>query len=372
MKKVIKIKESNILDIIEKVISEQTEPTAAQPISVVVSNELGTSPNFDGLKTLIKTLKTDVEKALRGSTPYKIKTNNPGGVAKASIQGSKLKLTLTLEPCKEEERDWYFDLALSIYSQVNSSAENVLTAKVMDKAAEKSRAFVGARGKIKVLGRNHIQMDQLPNLDPNDPQKTYNLYIMFVSGGRPEGYQRAEVEPDGSVTTPQPTQAPIAQQAATPANRNEVSEITRSVSGTFTSNDGDTAHNFKNLEDKLGPALKEIYDKGVNPKIVSLSAKITRSGNQFSTTYSATVGKSNDGKAWMGFTSRGSFGGDYIRRADGQISGSENKDGKSLEEKLKGIGAGDIELITTYEDSTVPVKQIFFQFTKPQQFPPHK
>ena len=79
-----------------------------------------------------------------------------------------------------------------------------------------------------------------------------------------------------------------------------------------------------------------------------------------------------DGKAWMGFTSRGSFGGDYIRRADGQISGSENKDGKSLEEKLKGIGAGDIELITTYEDSTVPVKQIFFQFTKPQQFPPHK
>lgn len=195
MKKVIKIKESNILDIIEKIINEQATP-AAQPTSVVVSGQLGTSPNFDGLKNLIKTLKIDVEKALRGATPYKIKTNNPGGVAKATIQGSNLKLTLILEPCKEEERDWYFDLALSIYSQVNSNAENVLTAKVMDKAAEKSRAFTGARGKIKVLGRNHIQMDQLPNLDPSDPQKTYNLYIMFISGGRPEGYQRAEVEPD--------------------------------------------------------------------------------------------------------------------------------------------------------------------------------
>ena len=208
MKKVIKIKESNILDIIEKIINEQATP-AAQPSSVVVSGQLGTSPNFDGLKNLIKTLKLDVEKALRGATPYKIKTNNPGGVAKATIQGSNLKLTLILEPCKEEERDWYFDLALSIYSKVNSDAENVLTAKVMDKAAEKSRAFTGARGKIKVLGRNHIQMDQLPNLDPTDPQKTYNLYIMFISGGRPEGYQRAEVEPDTQTNPAQDTETEI-------------------------------------------------------------------------------------------------------------------------------------------------------------------
>lgn len=202
MKKVIKINESNILDIIEKIINEQATP-AAQPTSVVVSGQLGTSPNFDGLKNLIKTLKIDVEKALRGATPYKIKTNNPDGVAKATIQGSNLKLTLILEPCKEEERDWYFDLALSIYSQVNSNAENVLTAKVMDKAAEKSRAFTGARGKIKVLGRNHIEMEDLPNLDPTDPQKKYKLYIMFISGGRPAGYQRAEVEPD---TQTKPTQ----------------------------------------------------------------------------------------------------------------------------------------------------------------------
>jgi hypothetical protein len=370
MKKVIKIKESNILDIIEKIISEQTQP-AAQSIPVVVSDQLGTSPNFDGLKTLIKTLKNDVEKALRGSTPYKIKTNNPGGVAKASIQGTNLKLTLTLESCKEEERDWYFDLALSIYSQVNSNAENVLTAKVMDKAAEKSRAFTGARGKIKVLGRNHIQMDQLPNLDPNDPQKTYNLYIMFISGGRPEGYQRAEVEPDGQAAQVQQQQQtpPITQTAST---TNET--VTKSVSGTFTSNDGDTAHNFKNLEDKLGPVLKEVYDMGINPKITNISARITKSeGNQFTTSYSATVGKSNDGKAWMGFTSRGSFGTDYEKRADGQIEGSTNLDGRSLEEKLKtNLGAGEMEIITTYKDSSVPVKQYFVQFTKPKEFPPHK
>ncbi len=386
MKKVIKIKESNILDIIEKVVSEQTAPAAttpaaAQPISIVVSNELGTSPNFDGLKTLIKTLKTDVEKGLRGSTPYKIKTNNPGGVAKASIQGSKLKLALILEPCKEEERDWYFDLALSIYSQLNSNAENILTAKVMDKAAEKSRAFVGARGKIKVLGRNHIQMDQLPNLDPNDPQKTYNLYIMYVSGGRPEGYQRAEVEPGESpaqqqttaTQEPQAVEQPVAAATRVPEVKNETRDVTKSVSGSFTSNDGDSAHNFKELEDKLGPVLKEIYDMGINPKIKGVDVKITKSGNQFNTSYNVVVGKSDDGKAWMGFTSRGSFGPRYEERADGQIKGSTNLDGRSLEAKLKGnLGAGEVSIIGVYKDASVPVKQYFVEFTKPEQYPAHK
>ena len=97
-----------------------------------------------------------------------------------------------------------------------------------------------------------------------------------------------------------------------------------------------------------------------------------KNGEQYTTIYRATVTKSNDGKAWMGFTSRGSIGNDYIKRADGQIDGTENKDGKSLEQKLKGIGAGEIETIKIYEDAGVSVKQYFVQFTKPEQFPPHK
>ena len=111
---------------------------------------------------------------------------------------------------------------------------------------------------------------------------------------------------------------------------------------------------------------------GINPKITDLSASITKNGEQYTTIYRATVTKSNDGKAWMGFTSRGSIGNDYIKRADGQIDGTENKDGKSLEQKLKGIGAGEIETIKIYEDAGVSVKQYFVQFTKPEQFPPHK
>lgn len=373
MKKVIKIKESKILEIIDKVINEQGETTGTQPVTVSAASQLGTYPQFDGLKTLAKDLRTNVEKALRGSIPYRIKNDNPNGVAIARIQGSALKLIITLVPCKEEERDWYFDLSLAIYSQINTDGLKVLSSKLMEKAAQRGQAFIGAQNKIENLGRNHIQLDQLPNLDPNNPTKTFNLYVIYIAGAKPQGYQRAELEPGEEQPIQQTNTAkPIAQEPA--AQTTSEQKVTKTVSGSFTSNDGDNAHNFKEFEDKLGPALKEVYDMGINPKITNITAKITKSqGGQFTTSYNATISNSNDGKAWMGFTSRGSFGPNYESRADGQINGSTNLDGRSLEEKLKtNLGAGEMEIITTYKDSSVPVKQYFVQFTKPQQYPPHK
>ena len=71
--------------------------------------------------------------------------------------------------------------------------------------------------------------------------------------------------------------------------------------------------------------------------------KVVRNGNTYTTTSSLTINKSDDGKAWTGFASRGAIGGDnYVNRADGQISGKENKDGRSLKERLEGIGAIEI------------------------------
>jgi hypothetical protein len=385
MKKVIKIKESKVLEIIDNIINEQ----ASQSISVSASNQLGTYPNFDGLKTLAKDLKENVERALRGSTPYRIKTDNPNGVAIARIQGSALKLIITLVPCKEEDRDWYFDLSLAIYSEMNTpDGFTVMTAKVMEKAAKRGQAFIGSQGKIESLGRNHIQLDQLPNLDPNKPTKVFNLYVIYIAGARPKGYQRAELETGGeeqpkvdakNVEEPKADAKKVEEPKVSPTSQTtSEEEVIKKVSGKFTTNVADTAHNFKNLEDKLGPILKEMYDMGINPKITELSASITKNGEQYTTIYRATVTKSNDGKAWMGFTSRGSIGPGLIRgktydqRADGQMDGTENKDGKSLEEKLKGIGAGEIETITVYEEPKVSVKQYFVQFTKPNEFPPHK
>lgn len=145
------------------------------------------------------------------------------------------------------------------------------------------------------------------------------------------------------------------------------------ISGSFTSYDADSAHKFNNLEKELEVVLTDAYNSGYNPKITNISVSIKKNNNTFTTTYRLTVDNSNDGRAWMGFTTRGSIGSDYENRADGQINGQGDKNGKSLVEKLKSIGAGEIEYIpgTPIIDRTVPFKQYFVQFTKPNKYPPH-
>lgn len=145
------------------------------------------------------------------------------------------------------------------------------------------------------------------------------------------------------------------------------------ISGSFTSYDADSAHKFNNLEKELEVVLTDAYNSGYNPKITNISVSIKKNNNTFTTTYRLTVDNSNDGRSWMGFTTRGSIGSDYENRADGQINGQGDKNGKSLVEKLKSIGAGEIEYIagTPIIDRTVPFKQYFVQFTKPNKYPPH-
>ena len=142
------------------------------------------------------------------------------------------------------------------------------------------------------------------------------------------------------------------------------------VSDTFSSYDEDSAHRLTGLEKKIDIALEQIYNQGINPKMYDVKLKVVRNGNTYTTTSSLTINKSDDGKAWTGFASRGAIGGDnYVNRADGQISGKENKDGRSLKEKLEGIGAIEIIPILnspiTIDD--VQLKQYFVQFTKKQK-----
>jgi hypothetical protein len=139
------------------------------------------------------------------------------------------------------------------------------------------------------------------------------------------------------------------------------------ISDTFQSYDGDSAHKLTGLETKIDRALEQIYNQGINPKMYDVKLKVVHNGDTYTTTSSLTINKSDDGKAWTGFASRGSIGYDYVNRADGQIDGSGNKDGKSLKEKLKS-GADAVEIIPisnspiTIDD--VQLKQYFVQFTK--------
>lgn len=147
-------------------------------------------------------------------------------------------------------------------------------------------------------------------------------------------------------------------------------QAVKKIQGSFNSTTGDAAHNFNEFESKIDAALSEFYSRGINPKIQSIEVTISKiNDNSFKTTYSADIGESNDGKAWMGFASRGSYGNRYVERANGQIDGTENKDGRTLDEKLKSFGAVDIEKIYTYRNADVPVLQYFYQFTKEDKKP---
>ena len=100
MSKVIKIKESAVLNLITKIITEEV----GGEIKVTASSDLGTHPEFKGLKSLLAQLKTNVERALRGKTSYRIKTTSDMGTVVPKKQGNALVLEVTLIPCEEEKR----------------------------------------------------------------------------------------------------------------------------------------------------------------------------------------------------------------------------------------------------------------------------
>jgi hypothetical protein len=404
MKKVYQIKESEIFKIINNLISEQAESNKI----VSVKGSVGQSPKYDGLKTLFKSFKTAVQAELRKETPYCV-VNGSTKVTRGG--GNDIALTLTLEKCKEEDRHWFFDLAGAIYSYDYSQNSSNTRAAVFRALGDKAKMFTGTKERgVTILKTNTVGLTGIKGIDPKNPEKEYTLHAGYVVGVKADDYSELGPEETPDETRkgeePQPSgenpwnqksaETVTAAAAATKATEppkittNEPNKnVTVPVSGTFISDNGDKAHNFKNLEIKLTGekdengkyktkgVLQELYEKGINPKILDISAQIVRRGDQFTTTYKATVGPSNDGKAWMGFTSRGSFGTsngkNHIVRADGQIDGTENADNRSLAEKLKSIGAGEIEYIgEPYLDNKVEVKQYFVQFTKPKEFPPHK
>jgi hypothetical protein len=356
-KKIINIKEKELLDIIQNVISEQT----ANDKEIIISGGFGQAGNrFSDLGDFIKKITDTINKELQGETPYKIRMVKKGAangvVAEHGKSGEEKTIKINLIPSKEEERYYFFACSAAIYSE--AADFNLLLSEVRASAARKSRLFTSKT--VYNLGIDLLDLSDFTNLNPQEPDKKYKLMLAYFAGTSPQ------------VMTPgQGFEAtPSTKTQATEPVKTEAKKVTKNVSGSFTSNDGDSAHNFKEMETKLDQVLVEMYNSGINPKITAIDASISKNNNQFTTTYNATVSNSTDGKAWMGFTSRGSFGTDYKKRADGQISGSENADKRSLEEKLKtNLGAGEIEIITTYEDPNVPVKQYFVQFTKPEKYP---
>jgi len=140
--------------------------------------------------------------------------------------------------------------------------------------------------------------------------------------------------------------------------------------------DADLLHAFERRKsDKQGALigtqieekLKKLYDTGINPDITNLDI-IVDSKNS-TVTWSATIGPSADGKAYMGISTRGSTGGSSEKRALDQVG--------PLKQQLSSKGYQDITPITFdgkdhfVNPSGNKIHQYFFKYTDPNKYPPH-
>lgn len=420
MSKVIKIKESAVLNLITKIITEEV----GGEIKVTASSDLGTHPEFKGLKSLLAQLKTNVERALRGKTSYRIKTTSDMGTVVPKKQGNALVLEVTLIPCEEEKRHWFFDGSAAIYSYVNTTSFSETEGKVRTAAMEKATAsFIGVQPQEAYP--NHIGLGKFTGLNTLEPDKVYKLILKFVVGKRPGGFYDVEDEESGdqkqagqdsalkdteTVANATTTNAAtVAQNNNTGSEKQSSGEALKSVEEEWASTDIDMAHAVKPFLTETQKGLEEMYKKGKNPTVENIVMTITKSpGGSYKTRVTADIVESTDGKAWVGIDSRGSAGKDYVIRADDQYLGGrydkdgkpvmkKNKDGemeqvndgqaklkkdgtenpcygKSLMDcmKLPQIGGEDVKLAAKIEDPKFPFKQYFVIFTKPKKFPPIK
>ena len=148
------------------------------------------------------------------------------------------------------------------------------------------------------------------------------------------------------------------------------------ITGTYIANNCDELHAFQSTSGKVignmnvivGKKLEEIYNSGINPKPIEVIVKV----NNMTVSWSVTIDKSNDNKAWVGFTSRGAgCNNDVINRANSEIAGN---DIETLKVKiLNTYGENNIYVEEVndfiYQNQNNGFRQIFYRYTKPKSFP---
>jgi len=421
MSKLIKIKESEVFRVITKIINEE----AVGEIKVTATNDLGTHPEFKGLKTLLAQLKSNVQTALRGKLPYRIKSNGDDGTVRPIKQGNALGLEVTLVPCEPSKRDWFFDGAAAIYTYINTTSFSLVEGKVRMAAMDKAKnSFIGSQPQE--LYPNHIGLGKFTGLNTVEPDKKYQLILKFLVGSRPGGFYDVDdeesvatsgekIEPTAASTPAEKTQATVASTpaektqataaAATVTSSDKKSEATnesgKPVSAGWEGDNIDDAHNVKPFVANIQKELEDFWKRGKNPIVEDIEMTVSKNANgSYTTKTKANIKESKDGMAWVGFESRGSAGEGYKERADDQYNGGRYDDkgrpvlkdgkqvnkgqsankkdgtpnpcyGKSLAKCMQDhVGAGEVKLVATIEDVSIPFKQYFVTFTKPQNFPP--
>ena len=149
------------------------------------------------------------------------------------------------------------------------------------------------------------------------------------------------------------------------------------VTDSYTASNCDELHAFQgtggkvigNMNVKVGNKLQEIYSSGVNPKVTNVKVDV----QGMTVTWTVTIDKSNDGKAWVGFTSRGAgCNQDVKNRAVSVSVGNDIQTAKSKIESTYGEQDIEIEMVNDYfyNGGNNSFRQVFYRYTKPKNNPP--
>ena len=149
------------------------------------------------------------------------------------------------------------------------------------------------------------------------------------------------------------------------------------VKGSYTAGDCDELHAFQgtggkvigNMNVLVGNKLEELYKQGMNPMVSNVTVKV----NGMTVNWSCTIVPSTDGKAWVGFTSRGAgCNNDVINRAESVSQGNDMGTAKKRIMSTFNESNIDIEKINDFihKGGKNSFRQIFYRYTKPSSFPP--
>lgn len=135
------------------------------------------------------------------------------------------------------------------------------------------------------------------------------------------------------------------------------------------SNRVDALHSFERrksdgfggrMSTKIKDAMMKLYKKGINPDVSDV--KIDIDSVNYKVKWSARVHESKDGKAYIGFTTFGSAGNDADSRAISQFEGVKQR-----------VGGEDYKLVLDFKNAKgVYIRQFFYKYTKPNEYPPKK
>ncbi len=107
--------------------------------------------------------------------------------------------------------------------------------------------------------------------------------------------------------------------------------------------------------------MKAMYLRGINPDVSDIEIKID--SKNYKVDWQATLKESTDGKAYLGISTVGSAGSDADVRAKSQI------------ERMKTFvpNSKDYKLVKDFVNPTgVYIRQYFYKYTLPDQYPAHK